>query len=42
MNDTRASDFLRPETPPIPGLKLRPLSNGDLVPLPCTLALPKK
>ena len=23
-------------------IKLRPLSNGDLVPLPCTLALPKK
>ena len=29
MNDTRASDFLRPETPPIPGLKLRPLSSGS-------------
>ncbi len=29
MNDTRASDFLRPETPPIPGIKLRPLSSGS-------------
>lgn len=29
MNDERTTDFLRPDAPAVPGLKLRPLTSGS-------------